>query len=133
METEASRALVLDYLRAQGEGDSDRIASILDPDVHWRPPGASGLGQPKGREAVLETMAKAGADFFDLTTMKVEIKWIVAEGERVIVRQRAEAKATNGRDYDNEYVWIYICRDNKIVEIEEHVDSQRFKEIVLDS
>ena len=35
------------------------------------------------------------------------------------------------RDASNEYVWVYICRDGKIVEIEEHTDSQRFKEIVL--
>ena len=77
------------------------------------------------------TTAEAGQKFFDLSTMKVEVKWIVAEGDKVVIRQHATAKAANGNDYENEYVWVYVCREGKIVEIEEHTDSQRFKEIVL--
>ena len=132
MDTEASRHLVLDYLAAQGRGDTEKIAGLLSDDVIWRPPQAAGFGTPTGRDAVLEAMAEAGQKFFDLATMQVEIKWILADGDKVVIRQRATAKAANGRDYDNEYVWVYVCHDGQIVEIEEHVDSQKFKEIVLD-
>lgn len=131
METEESRKLVLDYLAAQASGDGAKMVELLDEKVCWRPPGAAGLGSPTGRDAVLQTMAEAGQRFFDLSTMKSEVEWIVAEGDRVVVRQHSEAKAANGRDYSNEYVWVYRCRDGKIVEIEEHTDSQRFSEIVL--
>mgnify|MGYP000591355556 CR=1 FL=1 len=131
MNTEASRKLVLDYLAAQGRGDGATMAALLDDKVQWRPPAAAGLGQPTGRNEVLGAMGAAGAKFFDLTTMKSETKWIVADGDKVVVRQRNEAKAANGKAYSNEYVWVYVCRDGKIVEIEEHTDSQRFKEIVL--
>ena len=64
--------------------------------------------------------------------MKVEVKWIIAEGDKVVIRQSATAKAANGNDYENEYVWVYIVRDGRIAEIEEHVDSKRFADIVLD-
>lgn len=131
METEESRKLVLDYLTAQGSGDGAKMVELLDEKVCWRPPAAAGLGNPTGRDEVLQAMAEAGQRFFDLSTMKSEVKWIVAEGDRVIVRQHNEAKAANGKDYSNEYVWVYLCRDGKIVEIEEHTDSQRFSEIVL--
>lgn len=131
MDTEASRTLVLEYLAAQDAGEGAKIAELLDEDVSWRPPAAAGLGTPSGRDAVLQTMAEAGGKFFDLATMQVEVKWIVAEGDKVVVRQRATAKAANGKDYENEYVWVYFCRGGKIVEIEEHTDSQRFQEIVL--
>ena len=131
METEASRKLVLDYLAAQGAGDGAKITEILDEKVRWTPPAAAGLGAPTGRDEVLQAMSEAGQKFFDLSTMKVDVKWVVAEGDKVVVRQQATAKAANGNDYQNEYVWVYICRDGKIVEIEEHTDSQRFKEIVL--
>lgn len=132
MQTEDSRQIVLDYLGAQGAGDGDTITKLLDENVRWTPPAAAGLGTPTGRDAVLQAMAEAGQKFFDLTTMKVDVKWIVAEGDKVVVRQSATARAANGRDYSNEYVWVYLCRDGRIVEIEEHTDSQRFKEIVLD-
>lgn len=131
METEASRKLVLDYLAAQGRGDGATMAALLDEKVQWRPPAAAGLGQPTGRSEVLGAMGAAGVKFFDLKTMKSETKWVVADGDKVVVRQRNEAKAANGKPYSNEYVWVYVCRAGKIVEIEEHTDSQRFKEIVL--
>jgi ketosteroid isomerase-like protein len=132
MDTETSRKIVLDYLAAQGRGDGEAMATLLADDVVWRPPQSAGFGTPTGRDVVLSTMAEAGPKFFDLSTMKIEVKWVLAEGDKVVIRQSATAKATNGRDYDNEYVWVYTCKDGQISEIEEHVDSQKFKEIVLD-
>ena len=131
MDGETSKKVVLDYLRAQGRGDDDAIAALLADDVQWRPPVSVPIGQPTGRETVMQTMAETGAKFFDLSTMKVEIKWIIAEGDKVVIRQSATAKATNGKDYENEYVWVYVVRDGQIAEIEEHVDSKRFVDTVL--
>lgn len=132
MDGETSKKVVLDYLSAQGRGDGEAMAGLLADDVQWRPPRGVPIGQPTGRDAVLQTMAEAGAKFFDLSTMKVEVKWIIAEGDKVVIRQSATAKAANGKDYENEYVWVYIVRDGRIAEIEEHVDSKRFADIVLD-
>ncbi len=131
MKTEATRKLVNDYLSAQGSGDGAKIVELLDENVCWTPPAAAGLGAPRGRDNVLQAMAEAGAKYFDLSSMKVEVKWMVAEGDKVVIRQHVDAKTANGKDYSNEYVWVYICKDGKIVEIEEHTDSQRFAEIVL--
>ena len=131
MDGEASKKIVLDYLAAQGRGDGEAMASFLAEDVEWRPPKGIPIGEPSGRDAVMQKMAEAGARFFDLSTMQVEIKWIIAEGETVVIRQAATAKAANGKDYQNEYVWVYIVRDGRIAEIEEHVDSKRFADIVL--
>lgn len=132
MDGETSKKVVLDYLSAQGRGDGETMAALLADDVQWRPPRGVPIGQPTGRDTVLQTMAEAGAKFFDLSTMKVEVKWIIAEGDKVVIRQSAKAKAANGNDYENEYVWVYIVRDGRIAEIEEHVDSKRFADIVLD-
>ncbi|MBB82624.1 MAG: nuclear transport factor 2 family protein [Myxococcota bacterium] len=132
MDGETSKKVVLDYLSAQGRGDGETMAALLADDVQWRPPRGVPIGQPTGRDTVLQTMAEAGAKFFDLSTMKVEVKWIIAEGDKVVIRQSATAKAANGNDYENEYVWVYIVRDGRIAEIEEHVDSKRFADIVLD-
>ena len=136
MTSDESRQLVLDYLRAQGSGDTEKAAACLADDVEWRPPRGADLdglveGAFRGRKHVLSSMAEIGPRYFDLSTMKVDVRWIVAEGDKVVVRTRATAKATNGRDYENEYVWVYFCRDGRIAEIEEHVDSKRFHDIVI--
>jgi ketosteroid isomerase-like protein len=38
----------------------------------------------------------------------------------------------NGRDYSNEYAWIFTCADGRIVRLEEHVDTLRFQRIALE-
>ncbi len=133
METEASRKLVLDYYAAQAAGDSEAIARILDDDVEWVPPSSApiGPGPFRGREFVLSEMMSAGKRFFDMSTMRSEIRRIVADGDTVMVRTSASCKAANGRDYSNEYVWVFVCADGKIVRMEEHTDSLRFQQIVL--
>ena len=130
MKTEVSRQLVLDYLAAQGRGDGAKLQELLADDVVWQPPGSI-LETFEGRDAVLAGFAKGG-QWFDLATMKVDTRWIVAEGDKVIVRTSNTAKTANGRDYSNEYVWVYLCADGQIVRIEEHTDSLRFKMIALD-
>ena len=98
------------------------------------PPGSAPIGQGpfRGREVVLSAMVGAGKRFFDLPTMRSEVRKLVAEGDTVMVRSSASCKAANGRDYSNEYVWVFTCASGKIVQMEEHTDTLRFKQIVLD-
>ena len=131
MDGEASKQVVLEYLKARGSGDDARSAELLDDDVEWRTPESSDIGQTRGREAVLRMQTEVGPKFFDLSTMKVDLKWIIAEGDKVVVRNSSTAKAANGRDYSNEYIWVYVVRDGRIALIEEHVDTKRFSDIVL--
>lgn len=128
-----SRRVVLDYLAAQRSGDGRRMLELLDEDVEWITPASGEVGRPRGATVVLQAMADAGARYFDLATMQVELRWIIAEGEKVVLRLHNRATAVNGRPYDNEYVWIYTVRDGRIVEIEEHTDTLRFQRIVVDA
>jgi ketosteroid isomerase-like protein len=133
MQSEESRKLVIEFLTAQGGGDAETMKRLLTDDVEWAPPASVGLDIGRGPEAVVDALANAGRKFFDMASLKVQVRWIAADGDKVIVRQRMQATAANGRPYDNEYVWVYECRDGRIARIEEHVDSLRFKEIVLDA
>ena len=40
-----------------------------------------------------------------------------------MVQQRLTATAKNGNAYENEYVWVYECRDGKIAKMEEYADT----------
>ena len=127
MQTEDSRQLVLDYLKAQGSGDGAKMQELLADDVVWQPPGSI-LEAFEGRDAVLAGFAKGG-EWFDMTTMKIDTQWIAADGDKVIVRTSNTATMANGRAYSNEYVWVYLCAGGQIVRIEEHTDSLRFNRI----
>ncbi len=62
---------------------------------------------------------------FDLSQpFSLEVRRVVVDGEVAIVQQRlqATAKAT-GQAYDNQYCWVYVFREGRIVEIEEYADT----------
>ena len=124
MQTEDSRQLVLDYLKAQASGDGAKMQQLLADDVVWQPPGSI-LETFEGRDAVLAGFARGG-EWFDMATMKIDTRWIAADGDKVIVRTTNTATMANGRDYSNEYVWVYLCAAGQIVRIEEHTDSLHF-------
>ncbi len=133
MQTEQSRQLVLDYLAAQGRGDAEKMIALLDPAAEFVVPTSVGLFPPKGAAGVVKFMIEVAPKYFDMSTVQADVLKIVADGDTVVIRLHTEVKALNGRDYSNQVVYIYTCEDEKIIRIEEHMDSLRFKEIVLDA
>ena len=132
MDTEASRKLILDYYAAQESGDPEAVRALLSEDLEWIPPQSAPFEPTRGRDQVLTVMAEAGAQLFDTATMVSSVRKIVADGDTVIVLSSMQCKAANGRDYDNRYVWVFVCEDGRIARMEEHVDTLRFQRIVLD-
>ena len=132
MDTESSRQLVLDYFQALGSGNTADLERVLGDDVEWRAPASSPIDDVyRGRDTVLKAIYECSVRFFDVSTMKVETKKIIAEGDTVVVLQSVTGKAANGRDYSNEYVWIFTCANGKIVRMDEHNDSLRFNQVVM--
>ncbi len=132
VDTEASRRVVLDYFAAVASGDSAALARVLADDVEWIPPRSAPLDGPyRGREVVLQQMRRAGERFFDLTQAKAEIRKLIADGDTVAVLYRFRCTAVNGRDYANEYVWVFTCAGGRIVRMEEHSDTLWFQRTVI--
>ncbi|MDH4144390.1 MAG: nuclear transport factor 2 family protein [Acidimicrobiia bacterium] len=124
METEATRALVQRFLEARAANDAATIDAIVTEDVEWAPPPSMGLGPFAGREKVVKALTGgAVGKIFDLSTLKREVHKLIVEGDTAVALQRLTAKTTKGADYENEYCWVYTCRDGKIARMDEFVDS----------
>lgn len=133
METEASRQLVLDYFQAVMSSDTAVLTRVLAEDVEWIPPRSAPLDGPfRGREIVLAAMPREGARFFQLPSARAQIRKLVADGDTVVVLYTFRCAANNGRDYTNEYVWVFTCAGGRIVRMEEHSDTLHFQRIVMD-
>ena len=46
-------------------------------------------------------------------------------------RLRLTATTTKGVPYENDYVWVYTCRDGKICQLDEYVDSFKAAKIFV--
>lgn len=126
METEATRSLIEMYYNALTSGDRDTVAELVDEDCVWLPPVSAGIGPVEGgKEVVAELTGNVLKRTFDLSKpFNLEVRSMIVDGDKAVVQQRltATAKAT-GADYDNQYCWVYTCRDGKIVHMEEYADT----------
>ena len=126
METERTRELIETYYNALTKGDRATVASLVGDDCVWLPPATAPFDPIEGGPAVVaELTGDVLKRTFDLSKpFNLEIRSMIVDGDKAVVQQRltATAKAT-GADYDNQYCWVYTCRDGKIVHMEEYADT----------
>lgn len=56
--------------------------------------------------------------------LKMTVKGVIAEGEKVAVEVESYGKLKNGRIYNNTYHFLLVMRDGKITEVREYLDTQ---------
>jgi len=124
METEATRALVQRFLEARAANDADTVSSLLTDDATWQPPPSMGIGPFSGRDTVTKALTGGAVGrIFDMSTLKREVHKLIVEGDTAVALQRLTATTVKGVPYDNEYCWIYTCRDGKVARLDEFADS----------
>lgn len=119
----SSKALISQYFNSiSGQSDTP-ITDYFAEDIRWNLPPSHPFGGPFfGIQAVLEMMGK-GADFFPYETIAIDLHSLIAEDENVVAHFHLTAKTHDGRDYANEYLFRFKCREHKIVEVWEFLDT----------
>jgi uncharacterized protein (TIGR02246 family) len=124
MQTDETRALVERFLTARAANDREALAALLDDDAEWQPPVSAGFGPIKGRDKVAAALAGgATGKLFDVDTVRRTVHKLVVEGDTAVALQRMTATTRKGAAYDNEYCWVYSCRDGKVVRLDEYADT----------
>jgi uncharacterized protein (TIGR02246 family) len=124
MDTEATRSLVQQLLAARSAGDVEGIAGVLADDAVWRLPVSANFGPFEGRDVVAKALAGGvSGTLFDASTIRRDVHKMVVDGDTAVVQQRLTATTLQGREYVNEYCWVYTCRDGKVALLEEYADT----------
>jgi ketosteroid isomerase-like protein len=124
MDTETTRSLVQQLIAARAASDVEGIAAVLADDAVWRLPVSATFGPFEGRDVVAKALAGGvSGSLFDASTIRRDVHKIVVEGDTAVVQQRLTATTLKGREYVNEYCWVYTCRDGKIAVLAEYADT----------
>jgi ketosteroid isomerase-like protein len=57
-------------------------------------------------------------------------KAFTAEGDRVAVETESYTETNTGKVYNNEYHFLFVLRDGKIVQVKEYLDTMHTNEIL---
>lgn len=127
METEETRQLVLRFLDARSANDTEAMAALLTEDATGYPPKSAGFGPFEGRDAAVAALGGGAiGKVLDVSTMKRTVHKVIADGDTAVALQRLQGTVIKtGDGYDNEYAWVYTCRDGKICRLDEFADTLR--------
>jgi ketosteroid isomerase-like protein len=130
METEETRKLIEDYYAAAAVGDRDKLSTLLTEDVEWRPAETVPAKPLQGRRVVSSVVSGRGREqMFDMDTFTLTVRKKTVDGDTAVVQQAISAQTRDGKRYDNEYCWIYTCRDGQIASIVEYVDTWKAAQV----
>ncbi|MBW2274183.1 MAG: nuclear transport factor 2 family protein [Deltaproteobacteria bacterium] len=121
------------FFEALGRGNRQALHELCCEDLDWTVPQGAALhaGTHSGAGHVFELMLSSVGDAFVMGSQRINFDLIVAEGEVVMAEASVHAKGTNGRDYNNVYVFVFEFEDGKIRKLREHVDTRYASEFFV--
>ena len=121
-----NKQLAFRFFKALGSGDRDELHALVHDDFCWVVPQGAALhaGVHEGAANVFDAMLSAVGETFVRGSQRTEFDLVVAEGDVVICEARLHAKAPDGREYDNVYVFVFVIKAGRISELREHVDTR---------
>ncbi len=129
MSVETNKELVTNFWGAFSKGDIKTAFASLSDEVSWLIPGnlpnLSGLR--KGKAEILN-FARGAAKMFP-SGLKSELRRVYCDGDTVLIEMTNRGKLFNGRDYENEYCFVFEIEAGKIRRVREYVDTQKVAEL----
>ena len=120
--------------------DPEAAKAVCTENVTWittrsmRIPGAEDTIEHVGWDAVYN-VATSGLKIdtgYIPETMEYP-NWLVleAEDDHVVVQFTMKCKTKKGRDYINDYIFLFKCKDGKVLRFQEYWDSKQAYELLM--
>ena len=123
-----NKKITEDFFEALSAGSEKYLDFYTDESIIWTA-GNNAIGGTRTKEEVVGFAQNILAAF--PTGIKFNIKGITAEGDRVAVEIDGEAVHASGETYNNQYHFLLIIKDGKILELKEYMDTQLAAKILL--
>jgi uncharacterized protein len=114
------------FLAAPRENNRAELLRLFDPDLVWIiPKGAvpSYGGTHRGAEKIADMMLASVGGTFVPASMTHRVLLTFSDDEHVMMELNLRAKAPDGREYDNYYVFVLTFRNGRITEFREYIDT----------
>jgi len=123
-----NKQLVRDFFASMGRGDVAAIVAAYAED---------GCLMTMGRTLISGTFTRAqiqaaAAQIYQVFPRGISftIDAMTAEGERVAVEAHSQGQHLSGALYSNEYHFLFVFRDGKLVLLKEYMDTERVTDIL---
>ena len=120
--SEQNKEAAVTYLKALVEGDAVLMDSILTDDFVGDDRNTAKIGGRRSREEVVDFAAAVPSLFKE--RLRFEYESVTAEADRVVCQVKGYSTLPDGREYNNEYIFLFHVRDGKIYHLDGYYDSK---------
>jgi uncharacterized protein len=128
MSVEQNKEIARKTWESAVKGDVEAATANLSDEVSWMLPASVSPGGPmKGKQAVAGFFKSLGTAFPG--GLKSEIRRVYGEGDIVVIELTNRGQTAKGRQYDNEYCFVYEFEGGKIRRVREYTDTVKVREV----
>ena len=129
---QANEQLIRDFFTTLSSGDLEKLRGMLHPEASWTAmvKEVPGAGRHAPRNVVIDEFLAPVRGIFEEGDPKVEIDNLFASGNLVCAETRAQGKLRNGKDYNNNYCWVFEVQQAQVYAIREYMDSHYVMSVV---
>ena len=124
----SNKAFVERFFQAMNEGDVEFLVGAYHDDGCLQTMGntlISGVYTKEQVNAAAGGIYEAFPEGLNFTVIDM-----VAEGDKVAVEATSEGKHASGQVYSNEYHFLFILKDGKLLRLKEYMDTERATDIL---
>jgi ketosteroid isomerase-like protein len=120
MSIELNKQLIVTFFAALNSGKKEAILQVLEDDFAFQ-----GMGRhPDWIRYRWDREAFADAPRNLAALMKkpifMNLRGMIAEGDRIAVQADSSTEMKNGKTYDNAYLFIFTIKNDKVKEVQEY-------------
>ncbi len=128
-ETTRNRALARELFVAISAADVTRLDELYADDIELWTAGSLPFSGSRNKTRALEGMRMIDSMFPNGITFT--ILGMTAEGNRVAIEATSEGLHVSGEPYRNQYHFLMVVRDGKIVHFKEYMDTLLARDVLL--
>lgn len=128
MSIEQNKTFVKTFFESMNQGDVDGIVNAYHDDGYvW----TKGHTLISGKFTKAQIQAAAGGIYEAFPEgITFNILQMTAEDNRVAVEATSTGKHISGAVYENEYHFLFMLKDGKLLELKEYMDTERVTEVL---
>ena len=116
--SERNKQVVLQFIAAMSDGDSDAAAPCLDPEAFTHARGFGKFAGIRHYDTIVGTIA--ALKILVPTGLRPTIHSLTAEDDRVVAEFEGDGVTCDGQAYCNQYCMVFTMRDGRIRQVNEY-------------
>ena len=123
MSSAENKQLIRDAFEAWSRGDGRAFFKLVADDVRWTVIGSTPIsGTYHSKREFREVVRRLSERF--TTELKVTVRDVFADGDKVAIQFESHAQGKNGTPYDQTYCWVTRLADGRVREVIAYLDTE---------